>query len=119
MSGDPERLRSAFINVVSNGIQAFTGQNVAPKKVSIDLSASQEQIQLVVADNGSGIPDDVMTRIFEPMFSTKDFGVGLGMSIVRTIMEEHGGGVELVSRDGEGTSVTLWLPRIPELSVED
>lgn len=116
VSGDPERLRRAFINVFFNGVQAFAGQDVSNKVLSIDLVTSDDKIQIIVADNGSGIPDDVLGRIFEPMFSTKNFGVGLGMSIVKNIMEEHGGGVELESSPGKGTSVSLWLPRRQELS---
>ncbi len=116
VSVDSERLRRAFINVFTNGVQAFAGKDLSHKKLSIDLVTSADKVQIIVADNGSGIPADVMARIFEPMFSTKDFGVGLGMSIVKNIMEEHGGGVDLDSRPGEGTSATLWLPRRQELS---
>ena len=62
------------------------------------------------------MPEDVLSRVFEPLFSTKGFGVGLGMPIVKQIMEQHGGGIEIVSEQGRGTGVTLWLPDQPEAS---
>jgi signal transduction histidine kinase len=52
----------------------------------------------------------VKDRIFEPLFSTKTSGVGLGLSIVKNIMQQHGGGIEIQSHVGEGSTVTLWLP---------
>jgi signal transduction histidine kinase len=53
---------------------------------------------------------EVMRRMWEPMFSTKTYGVGLGLSVVRAVMDDHGGGAEVQSEPGKGTSVTLWLP---------
>jgi len=64
----------------------------------------------MLEDNGPGIPPDVLAKVFEPLFSTRTFGVGLGLPIVKQIMEGHGGGVEIESRVGEGTRVVLWLP---------
>ena len=52
-----------------------------------------------------------LSKIYEPLFSTKSFGVGLGMPTVKQIMEQHGGGIEIESEEGRGTTVTLWLPR--------
>ena len=51
-----------------------------------------------------------MARVFEPLYSTKTFGVGLGMPLVRQVMEQHGGGVEITNEEGRGTEVVLWLP---------
>jgi signal transduction histidine kinase len=64
----------------------------------------------MVSDTGGGIPDEIRERIYEPLFSTKNFGVGLGVPIICNIMTEHGGGVDYQSKVGEGTTVTLWLP---------
>ena len=61
-------------------------------------------------DYGPGIPPDILPKIFEPMFSTKSFGVGLGLPVVKQIMEQHGGGIEIESEEGRGTWVCLWLP---------
>ena len=61
-------------------------------------------------DTGQGIPPDRLERIFEPLYSTKGFGVGLGLPIVKQIMEMHGGGIDIESKPGEGTRTTLWLP---------
>jgi signal transduction histidine kinase len=64
----------------------------------------------VVRDSGVGIPEAIRERIFEPLFSTKNFGVGLGVPIIRNIMVDHGGDVDYQSVVDEGTTVTLWLP---------
>ena len=69
-----------------------------------------ERLVLEVSDTGQGIPDDVMARVFEPLFSTRTFGVGLGLPTVRQIVEQHGGVVEISSREGHGTTVEVWLP---------
>ena len=61
-------------------------------------------------DNGPGMTPDTRDKVFEPLFSTKSFGVGLGLAIVDRAMAEHGGGLELSSRAGEGTRAVLWLP---------
>jgi signal transduction histidine kinase len=63
-----------------------------------------------VRDTGPGIPPETLERIFEPLFSTKGFGVGLGMAIVKQIAEQHAGEVEVDSTPGEGTEVTIHLP---------
>jgi signal transduction histidine kinase len=63
-----------------------------------------------ISDTGSGIPDDIMEKIFEPYFTTKPFGTGLGLTIVFKIMKEHFGDISVTSRVGEGTTVTLAFP---------
>ena len=65
---------------------------------------------MLFRDNGPGIPPEVLEKIFEPLYSTKSFGVGLGLPTVRQIMEQHGGGIEIASEVGRGTDVSLWLP---------
>jgi two-component system sensor histidine kinase HydH len=67
--------------------------------------------EIYVEDTGPGIPNDVLERIFEPLFSTKNFGVGLGTNIMRNIMMRHNGGIEYANRDDtQGTRVLIWLP---------
>ena len=67
-------------------------------------------IEISIRDTGSGITEDVLEKIFEPLFSTKGFGVGLGMPTVKQILDQHGGGVGIVSEKDLGTTVTMWLP---------
>jgi signal transduction histidine kinase len=78
------------------------------------LSAHDErgEIQVVIRDNGKGIPADKLSRIFEPFYSTKDFGkgTGLGLAIVKRIVDEHGGNIEAASQVGGGTTFTLIFP---------
>jgi signal transduction histidine kinase len=62
-------------------------------------------------DNGPGIPKATLERIFEPFYTTRGTGVGLGMPIVQGIVQRHGGKVEIESQVGEGTRVRLWVPR--------
>ncbi len=68
------------------------------------------RVEVVIADNGEGIPPADLEKIYEPLYSTKSFGVGLGLPIVKGIMEQHLGGIDIDSQVGIGTKVTLWLP---------
>jgi PAS domain S-box-containing protein len=110
---DSGRLRRAIINVVENALQAMkeapldTGQH----SLNIITRHNNNRAEIIIRDSGTGIPEDILKRVFEPLFSTKGFGVGLGMSTVKQIMEQHQGGIEIESTPGNGTSVTLWLPQ--------
>lgn len=116
---DSESFRRAVINVVQNGIQAMTkvksGKNSEPSKqknmkLTVESRVRQDRVELIVTDNGEGIPQASLEKIYEPLYSTKSFGVGLGLPIVKGIMEQHLGGIEIDSQVGAGTKVTLWLP---------
>jgi PAS domain S-box-containing protein len=106
---DPERLRRALVNVVTNALQAMAAKG-AEQCLEITTRRLAERCEIVVRDSGEGIPEAISERIFEPLFSTKNFGVGLGVPIIKNIMEDHGGGVSFQSQVGKGTTVTLWLP---------
>lgn len=112
---DSHNMRRALINVVDNACQAMLegtdrSRVTEGARLTISTKVSNGRIKIHVRDTGCGIPNDVLDKIFEPLFSTKGFGVGLGMPIVRNIMEQHRGGILIDSTPGEGTTVTLWLP---------
>jgi PAS domain S-box-containing protein len=112
---DRDRFRRAVINVVDNACQAMLGEgDVRGKSGERVLTLRTQQrngrIEVVVEDTGPGIAPDVYENLFEPLFSTKGFGVGLGLPVVKQIMERHGGGVEVETEQGRGTKVCLWLP---------
>jgi signal transduction histidine kinase len=107
---DPERLRQALVNVVANALQAMDEKGAGEQRLEIRTRRQDNRCEIEVSDSGCGIPEQIRERIFEPLFSTKSFGVGLGVPIIRNIMTDHGGGVVYQSKLGEGTTVTLWLP---------
>ena len=112
---DSFRMRRVLVNILENAVHSLTseedGEIKAGARIDINTSLEQGQVEIRCTDNGSGIAEDVMQHIFEPLFSTKNFGVGLGMPAVKQIMEFHGGGIEVESVEGKGTTVTLWLPQ--------
>ena len=79
-------------------------------KLTVSTHAGDDRVVITITDTGPGYPEDVLPKIFEPLFSTKQFGVGLGLPTVRQIMEEHGGGFEITNGESIGTRATLWLP---------
>ncbi|HVI00585.1 MAG TPA: ATP-binding protein [Enhygromyxa sp.] len=106
VNGDRDKLQQVVLNVVRNAIEALeeTGGNVV---VSL-ARADGGMLLLRTADDGPGIPDDIRSRIFEPFFSTKPMGTGLGMAICHSLVHQHGGAIE-VHCDG-GTQVDMLLP---------
>ncbi len=78
--------------------------------LTVQTQKRRGRVEVHFEDSGPGMPPDVRKRIFEPLFSTKSFGVGLGLPVVKQIMEHHGGGIEIETEEGHGTRVCLWLP---------
>jgi signal transduction histidine kinase len=109
---DRNRLQGCVVNVLSNACQSMLERPGGPERCEmlVESRCAAGRVEIRITDTGPGIPPEVLERVFEPMFSTRTFGVGLGLPIVKKNMEQHGGGVELDSEARCGTSVTLWLP---------
>ncbi|TDJ64869.1 MAG: PAS domain S-box protein, partial [Proteobacteria bacterium] len=115
---EPERLHRAVINILNNACQAMSdnGQCMEDNRLLIRTVEKNARIEIQIIDTGPGIDDADFPKIFDPLYSSKTYGVGLGLSIVKQIMEQHDGGIDIASNDGRGTCVTLWLP-INEVSM--
>jgi signal transduction histidine kinase len=113
VSFDADRLRRVVINLVDNAVQAFgdTGDRAAAPRVVIRTVATDHDVILEIEDNGPGISRDDLAKVFEPLFSTKSFGTGLGLPTVKQIVEQHDGHIALTSAPGEGTCAKIRLPR--------
>ena len=74
------------------------------------------QLELRITDNGIGIPAENRDKLFKPLFSTKAYGVGLGLPLVRRIVEQHHGRINVASQWKRGTTVTIWLPLAPPVT---
>jgi signal transduction histidine kinase len=104
---DKSKIKIAFRNIFVNAVEAIRGRG----EVDIRLAAEPAQLVLEVKDSGSGIPPDVQEKIFDPYFSTKDVGTGLGLPIAKKIIEDHGGAIRVASEINRGTVITIALPR--------
>jgi signal transduction histidine kinase len=98
----------ALANVVENALHAMPGQGVLTVRVASDASGSS--VTIAVADTGVGMDAEALARVFEPYFSTKTSGTGLGLTIARRNIELNGGSIEIESAKGAGTTVTVHLP---------
>ncbi len=116
----PQDLGRVFLNIVGNSCQATderrlaSGADYAPT-IWITSLRKEEDVEIRIKDNGPGIPDDVLDKIFNPFFTTKptDKGTGLGLSICSDIVREHGGHIEVNSEVGEFTEMVVTLPLVP------
>jgi PAS domain S-box-containing protein len=113
-SFDPDRLRRVVINLVDNAAQALAEVPAAADRRERRLTVRTREeggvIQIGFDDTGAGIAADVLPKVFDPLFSTRSFGTGLGLPTVRQIVEQHGGTVEIASEVGRGTQVLVALP---------
>lgn len=105
---DPTQIKQALYNVIRNAYQAV---DQGAGEISIKTHVTDYEVTLAISDNGTGISPETMGAMFEPFKTTKANGTGLGMLIVRRILREHGGELEVESEAGVGTKVTLYFPR--------
>ena len=107
---DVEQIRRAMINVIDNACQAMSDGDARERTLSVVGRQAAGRVEIRVRDTGKGISGEDASRMFEPLFTTRKAGVGLGLSIVKRLLEAHGGGVEATSEPGQGTEMCLWLP---------
>ncbi|WP_298438850.1 ATP-binding protein [Geobacter sp.] len=106
LTGDREKLRQVFTNLVLNALQAMDGAGT----LTVATRRQERVIDVTVADTGPGIPPDLRARIFNPFFTTKRSGTGLGLSVSYGIVQALGGSIEVESAEGVGTTFTVLLP---------
>lgn len=118
IEGDPEQLKEVFVNLIINACEAMEkgGEIVIREEESI-VSSSNRVAVIWLTDNGPGIPESIIDKIFTPFFTTKEDGSGLGLSIASRIIEEHKGRLEVTSKEGQGTTFIITLP-VKELKIE-
>jgi PAS domain S-box-containing protein len=104
---DRDQMRQVFFNIVRNAVQAMSDGGV----LHVTLASTDRFLSLAFRDTGPGLPPDKLGRLFDPYFTTKDKGSGLGLIIVQRILRDHGGEIEIHSEPGRGTTFTLLLPR--------
>jgi signal transduction histidine kinase len=119
LPGDPFLLRQAFQNLILNSIEAVSDNG----EIKISLKKSNDErepiIELIIQDNGCGIPEGNLDQIFKPFFTSKEKGIGLGLSLVKKIIDLHKGKIEVESEPGKGTIFSIFLSLTePEIKPE-
>ncbi len=108
IQGDAEKIHQVMLNLILNAIDASTKNS--PISVSLAVSPGSSTAEIAIADNGAGIDDKDLPKIFEPFYTTKSSGTGLGLSIARNIVEQHGGRIQLSNRAEGGALASISLP---------
>jgi signal transduction histidine kinase len=111
MRGHAGQVNQVFMNLLTNAAQALSGR--ADATITIETKGDADAVEVKIRDNGQGIPPEILPRIWDPFFTTKDVGegTGLGLSIVHELVERHGGTIECQTTVGAGTVFTVKLPR--------
>ncbi|MEO8426394.1 MAG: ATP-binding protein [Verrucomicrobiota bacterium] len=111
---DVVQIKQVLVNLIKNAMQAMTKGGT----LTVQTGSSPDEVWVSIADTGGGIPQEQINRIFEPFYTTKQRGTGLGLMIVQRVVRDHGGRIELESNVGKGTVFRIWLPlreRTPRL----
>ncbi|MGE5560821.1 MAG: HD domain-containing phosphohydrolase [Chloroflexota bacterium] len=106
LQGDANQLKQVFINVITNAIQATPYGG----RIVVDAGGDGNEAWIKVSDSGEGIAPDRLKRIFEPFYTTKESGTGLGLTVCYSIVRAHGGRIDVESEPGKGTTFTIRLP---------
>ncbi|NNE22621.1 MAG: PAS domain-containing sensor histidine kinase [Rhizobiales bacterium] len=117
---DEKVLTKAIWKILSNAMHAVTtdAPDLVEKRMYFTVKQDGDRVEFVIQDNGHGMTDEAAQRANEPLFSTRGFGVGLGIPFAEQSFLQHGGGMKLKTAEGRGTTVTLWLP-VPRRTGEE
>ena len=107
---DPSRIKQALINIFSNAIHAMPDGGTLTIKTSRKEENDRSYASINIGDTGTGIPEDIRGKIFDPFYTTKVQGLGLGLTLTQRIVESHSGQIEVESREGKGTTFIINLP---------
>ena len=105
VEADPDKIKQVLFNIFLNSIAAMKNGG----RLSISLQPQKDALQVIITDTGGGIPNDDLPRIYDPYFTSKPAGTGLGLAVVQKIMEAHGGTINVESSVGKGTTVIVKL----------
>ena len=105
---DPDQMMSVFNNIIKNALQAIPKDKKGV--LNIRVETSDDKVKITFADNGTGMPDEIKEKIFQPNFTTKSSGMGLGLAIVKNIITNSGGKIWFTTKQGEGTTFFIELP---------
>ena len=111
IQADENQVRQILMNVIINAIQAIPKKGEIKIKTEKALLKGEPAMKLIIEDSGIGIPEKDFTQIFDPFFSTKEKGSGLGLSIVYKLIEAHQGEIKVESKEGKGTKFVIFLPQ--------
>jgi signal transduction histidine kinase len=103
---DPVQIHQLVLNLLINGIQAISGEG----KIEVTLRKEGDRAVVCVADTGRGISHESLSKIFKPFYTTRNEGTGLGLPLAKSIVESHGGRIEVSSEPGHGSQFNVWLP---------
>ncbi|MEE3329417.1 MAG: HAMP domain-containing sensor histidine kinase [Myxococcota bacterium] len=111
--GDAEKLRRVAINLIGNAIDALVESDVVDRSVEVAMgeNLAGTEVWFRVKDNGPGIESEIAKRIFDPFYTSKQSGTGLGLPITRKLVEAHGGEIELITDVGQGTEFVVTFPK--------
>jgi len=105
---DSEHARQIFWNLLLNAAEAIDGTGT----IHVSSMVEEDMVQVVIRDDGCGMSDETISKIFDPFYTSKTHGTGLGLSIVYRLLESYNGQLDVQSRQGQGTTLTVYLKRI-------
>jgi signal transduction histidine kinase len=112
VSGDRVQLQQVVLNLIMNAIEAMSSVTEQARKLAITTrNIDADQVQVTVEDSGAGLDPNAMDKIFDPFYTTKPSGMGMGLSICRSILQAHGGRLWAEAKDGPGTVFSFTLPK--------
>ncbi|MGB9714806.1 MAG: ATP-binding protein [Thermodesulfovibrionales bacterium] len=109
LSLDPELVKTCIFNIILNSFQAMSEGG----RISVNTKATDNKVFIIIEDTGSGVSPENISKVFDPFFSTKSSGLGLGLTLTKKVIEEHGGKVDFQSIQDKGSKVTISLPINP------
>ena len=116
VEADRIQLQQVIVNLIVNAMDAMADIPVAERRITVSTARDDDSARLSVSDRGPGIPVDQMEKIFDPFFTTKTEGMGMGLSIARTIVEAHDGHLSAQNDAGRGATFRITLPLTKQAS---